>query len=67
MPLLEALQSATRNAAQLLGQWDRLGSLDKGKQADIVAVPGELTRDPALFGQAHFVMRAGIVYKSPEE
>jgi len=64
MPMLKAVQSATKNAAQLLDQWDVLGSLEAGKHADIVAVPGKLTDDVALFGQVFFVMRSGVVYRS---
>ncbi len=71
MPVLKALQSATKNAAQLLGEWDTLGSLDAGKHADIVAVPGNLAAEaaatPTRFGEVNFVMRAGVVYKSSEE
>lgn len=66
MPILEALQSATKNAALLLNQWDVLGSLDTGKHADIVAVPGKLTDDVARFGQVFFVMRSGVVYHSSD-
>ena len=66
MPILEALQSATKNAALLLNQWDVLGSLDTGKHADIVAVPGKLTEDVSRFGQVFFVMRSGVVYHSSD-
>jgi len=62
MPILKAVQSATKNAAELLDQWETLGSLDAGKHADIVAVPGKLTDDVAKFGQVFFVMRSGVVY-----
>ena len=62
MPLLKAVQSATKNAAELLDQWDVLGSLEPGKHADIVAVPGKLTDDVAKFGQVFFVMRSGVVH-----
>lgn len=71
MPVLKALQSATKNAALLLDEWETLGSLDAGKYADVVAVPGNLA-DAAIanherFGAVHFVMRSGVVHKSPEE
>ncbi len=66
MPILKAVQSATKNAAELLDQWDVLGSLEAGKHADITAVPGKLTDDIALFGQVHFVMRSGVVYHSSD-
>ena len=71
MPVLKALQSATKNAALLLDEWETLGSLDTGKHADIVAVPGNLAVDAAnnadRFGAVHFVMRAGVIHKFSEE
>jgi imidazolonepropionase-like amidohydrolase len=63
MPALEAIVSATVNAADLLDQSDELGSIDPGKLADIVAVPGDPLSDPAQFGAVHFVMKAGTIYK----
>lgn len=65
MPANEALQSATRNAAQLLGRWDDLGSLSVGKHADIVAVAGDPIADITLMQQVGFVMKAGQVHKQP--
>ena len=65
MPANEALQSATRNAAQLLGRWDELGSLEPGKLADLVAVPGNPLDDIALMKQVDFVMKDGVVYRKP--
>ncbi|MEM7216767.1 MAG: amidohydrolase family protein [Pseudomonadota bacterium] len=59
MPVLAALTSATKSAAQLLGQWEYLGSLDIGKAADLVAVPGDIRTDPQLFGKVSFVMKEG--------
>ena len=66
MPAAEALQSATATAAELLGMADRLGSLERGKLADIVAVPGNPVDDIALMEQVVFVMREGAIYRSPE-
>jgi len=65
MPANEALQSATRNAAQLLGRWDELGSLDAGKLADLVAVPGNPLDNISLMKQVDFVMKDGVVYRRP--
>ena len=65
MPANEALQSATRNAAQLLGRWDELGSLDAGKLADMVAVPGNPLDNISLMKQVDFVMKDGVVYRRP--
>jgi imidazolonepropionase-like amidohydrolase len=64
MPAMEAIQSATVAAAELLGESERLGSIEPGKLADIIAVPGDPTRDVNLFGKVSFVMKAGVVYKN---
>ena len=63
MPALEAILSATRSAAQLLDRWDTLGSIEAGKIADIIATPGDPREDVQAFGQVHFVMKDGTVYK----
>ena len=64
MPAMEAIVSATVNAADLLGESANLGSIDAGKLADIIAVPGNPLDDPSQFGKVHFVMKAGQVYKA---
>jgi imidazolonepropionase-like amidohydrolase len=63
MPGMEAIKSATINAADLLGEKDRLGSIEVGKLADIVAVDGDPLKDPQVFGKVVFVMKDGVVYK----
>ena len=63
MPALEAILSATRSAAQLLDEWDSLGSIEAGKYADIVALPGDPREDVQQFGRVHFVMKGGTVFK----
>jgi imidazolonepropionase-like amidohydrolase len=63
MPPMEAIVSATRAAAELLDQSDRLGSIAPGKLADIIAVPGDPLQDVSQFGKVHFVMKDGQVYK----
>ncbi|MFB9066633.1 metal-dependent hydrolase family protein [Pseudofulvimonas gallinarii] len=65
MPAAAAIQSATRNAAQLLDRWDELGSITAGKWADIVAVTGDPTADISLMRRVGFVMKAGVVYSRP--
>lgn len=62
MPAMEAIQSATRSAAVLLGQWEQLGSIEAGKLADIIAVPGDPLEDSQEFGKVHFIMKGGEVY-----
>ena len=63
MPAMEAILSATRSAAELLGEWENLGSIEAGKYADIVAVPGDPREDVEQFGRVHFVMKGGEVFK----
>jgi imidazolonepropionase-like amidohydrolase len=59
----EALFAATRNAADLIGAADRIGSIQAGRYADIVATAGDPLRDPAQFRRVHFVMQGGVVYR----
>jgi imidazolonepropionase-like amidohydrolase len=61
---IEAILAATRNAAELLGASDRIGSIQPGRFADIVAVAGDPLADPAQLGHVRFVMKGGIVYRS---
>ena len=63
MPVMEAIVSATRTAAELLDEWENLGSIEAGKYADIVAVPGDPREDVQEFGRVHFVMKGGKVFK----
>lgn len=64
MPILEAIQAATWNAADLMGTQHILGSIEPNKLADIVAVNGDPTKDVRVMGQVNFVMKDGVVYKS---
>lgn len=63
MPPMAAIKAATINAAELLGEKDRLGSIETGKLADIVGVDGDPLKDPQVFGKVVFVMKDGIVYR----
>ncbi len=60
----EVIAAATVNAARACGMGDRLGSLRPGKQADIIAVPGELDDRLEQLGRTAFVMHAGTVIKN---
>ena len=64
MPAMETIQSATMNAADLLGITDIVGSIEKGKLADIIAVDGDPTKDIQAMGRVRFVMKEGVVYKN---
>lgn len=59
MPAERAIQAATRNAAELLGRWDELGSLSVGKYADLVAVSGDPTQDITLLQHIDVVIKNG--------
>jgi len=63
MPVMEAIKSATVVPAKYLGIDDRLGSLEAGKIADIVAVPGDPLSDVHVLERVSFVMKEGVVYK----
>jgi imidazolonepropionase-like amidohydrolase len=63
MPAMEAIKSATMNAADLLGISDRIGSIEKGKSADIIAVNGDPLKDIKSLSSMNFVMKEGVVYK----
>lgn len=60
---MQAITAGTLNGAKLLG-WDHeIGSLATGKLADIVAVPGDPTKDITAMERVSFVMKNGVVYK----
>jgi imidazolonepropionase-like amidohydrolase len=61
----QAIRSATVTAAELLGMKDSLGSVEAGKLADIVAVPGDPLADVSLMEKVDFVMKGGVVYRKP--
>ena len=60
---MEAIRSATYHAASLLGELDKIGTLEPGKFADIVAVDGNPLEDSDAFGKVVLVMKEGIRYK----
>jgi imidazolonepropionase-like amidohydrolase len=66
MPPMEVIQTATRNAAELLGLKERTGTLEVGKWADIIAVPGDPLKDISVLQHARFVMKGGIVIKNKQ-
>lgn len=64
MPAMEAIQSATMTAAGILNMDSRIGSLETGKLADIIAVEGNPLEDITLLENMGFVMKEGRIYKN---
>ena len=63
MSPLAAVQSATLNAADLMRWSDRVGTLEPGKWADVIAVEGDPLGDVRLLQRVPFVMKGGVIYK----
>lgn len=63
MPAMEAIKSATIHAAELIGMKDQLGSIEKGKLADIIAVDENPLTNIKTLMNVSFVMKDGVVYK----
>ncbi len=61
----QAIRSATISASELLGMQDQIGSIEPGKAADLVAVPGDPLRDVTELEKVNFVMKNGVVYRQP--
>src|SRR5271165_4390690 len=66
MTPMQAIQSATLNAADLIGHTELFGSITPGKSADIIAVNGDPLADIRELEHVHFVMKEGTVYKPAE-
>lgn len=64
MPAIEALLCAMQTNANILGMGDKIGSVEAGKLADIVAVDGNPTVDIKTMLTVKFVMKDGVIYKS---
>jgi imidazolonepropionase-like amidohydrolase len=58
---MDIIYAATRNAADLLGMQNEVGTLETGKLADIIAVPGNPLQDIRALEHPGFVMKGGTV------
>jgi imidazolonepropionase-like amidohydrolase len=65
MSAVAVLQADLINGAKLLGWEDEVGALKPGYFADVIAVPGDPTKDIGALKQVRFVMKGGVVYKQP--
>src|SRR5437762_4582858 len=64
MAPIDALKSATANDAELLGVTQKLGTLEKGKLADVIAMPGDPTQDITATERVSFVMKEGKIIRN---
>lgn len=64
MPAAKALMAGTAGGADLLGLADKIGTLQAGKAADIVAVPGNPVSDISATEKVFFVMKDGTIYRN---
>jgi imidazolonepropionase-like amidohydrolase len=65
MTPMQAIQSATARAAELLGKRGEIGVVARGAYADVIAVAGDPLADVNALKQVQFVMKDGVVFKSP--
>jgi imidazolonepropionase-like amidohydrolase len=63
MSPLQGIQTGTINAADLMGWTDKIGTIEPGKWADIIAIDGDPLKDVKLLQHVPFVMKSGIVYR----
>lgn len=61
---LEVIQAATINAAELMGWQDKVGAVEPGHYADLIAVDGDPLADVTVLQKVKFVMKGGVVVKS---
>lgn len=64
MKPIDALKAATSADAELLGLGDKIGTLEPGKLADVVAVPGDPVENIRATEHVFFVMKEGVIYKN---
>ena len=63
MTPMAAIKSATAEASKLVSLEKELGTVEAGKLADLVAVPGDPIADINLMTRVSFVMKAGVVHQ----
>lgn len=64
MSPLQGIQTGTINAADLMGWTDKVGTIEPGKWADIIAIDGDPLKDVKILQHVPFVMKSGVVYKN---
>jgi len=64
MPALDVIRAITGNAAEMLGWQDRIGAIEPGKFADLVAVAGDPVADITELERVRFVMKDGQIVRN---
>jgi len=67
MSPLDALRAGTTVDAELLGLQRRIGTLEPGKLADVIAMPGDPLQNIRQTEKVFFVMKEGVIYKDEHE
>jgi len=62
-PTAASIVAATSLNAEIIGWSDRIGSVEAGKFADLVAVPGDPLQDVTVLRRVGFVMKGGVIYR----
>jgi imidazolonepropionase-like amidohydrolase len=60
---MEAILTATRNGAEAMGKLDELGTIETGKLADVIVVPGNPLLDMKAMKRVVYVIKGGVRYK----
>ena len=60
----QAIRATTADAAQLMGWQDRIGTIEAGKFADLIAVEGDPLKDITELERVKFVMKGGVILKN---
>jgi imidazolonepropionase-like amidohydrolase len=63
MTPMQAIRAATSVAAELLGMQDKIGAVEAGKWADIIAVEADPLQEVSALERVSFVMKGGVIYK----
>jgi imidazolonepropionase-like amidohydrolase len=64
MPALDVIRAITINASEMLGWQDRIGAIEPGKLADLIADAGNPVADITELEHVHFVMKGGEVIRN---
>jgi imidazolonepropionase-like amidohydrolase len=64
MSPIDVIFAATRNAADLIGASNQIGSIQNGRYADIIALSGDPLTDISQLEHVNFVMKGGVIYKT---